>query len=297
MGQTRGRQADLGVFEPFAGLAQHLGCGHAQVVDRYHRMAAGHRTVDGIHHPFDPDRRVGQIDHEHAGAVVGFRHDDAQTRTIGPGDIGLAAVDDPMVTVHPAGGQHHRRVRPRAAVLGRFGHKEGRAHLALHHGRQEPLLQLGRTDLAQQVHVALIRGGHVAGHGAKRRQAGPDQHGGGFPVAQVAAVFQYMRGQDAGLAGGFLQFHRQVVGRPVRGPAGVFFIRRDGVADKGLDPVRDLQRARAHATVIKRICHFGAIRIAPSRRIVSPFSMVFSTIDPTIWANSDGSPRRGGKGT
>jgi len=41
----------------------------------------------------------------------------------------------------------------------------------------------------------------------------------------------------------------------------------------------------------------GSIRMAPSRRITSPFIMGFSAIVWHRWANSAGSPRRGGKGT
>ena len=42
--------------------------------------------------------------------------------------------------------------------------------------------------------------------------------------------------------------------------------------------------------------HFGAIRIAPSSRIVSPFSIAFSTMWHASAANSPGRPRRGGNG-
>src|ERR1700736_5847059 len=43
--------------------------------------------------------------------------------------------------------------------------------------------------------------------------------------------------------------------------------------------------------------HLGCIRIAPSRRIVSPFNMGISKIAATICANSSGLPRRFGNGT
>ena len=41
----------------------------------------------------------------------------------------------------------------------------------------------------------------------------------------------------------------------------------------------------------------GAIRIAPSSRITSPFSIGFAMISRTSDANSAGRPSRGGKGT
>src|SRR5689334_14719 len=43
--------------------------------------------------------------------------------------------------------------------------------------------------------------------------------------------------------------------------------------------------------------YFGAIRIAPSRRITSPFIIGLTTISRTSDANSDGRPSRGGNGT
>jgi len=43
--------------------------------------------------------------------------------------------------------------------------------------------------------------------------------------------------------------------------------------------------------------HFGAIRIAPSSRITSPFNIGFSMICRTSDANSSGRPSRGGNGT
>ena len=43
--------------------------------------------------------------------------------------------------------------------------------------------------------------------------------------------------------------------------------------------------------------HFGAIRIAPSMRMTSPFSMTLCTISRTSDANSSGRPKRGGNGT
>src|SRR5678810_417997 len=45
------------------------------------------------------------------------------------------------------------------------------------------------------------------------------------------------------------------------------------------------------------IGHFGDIRIAPSRRMHSPLSIVFSQMCATSAAYSSGRPRRGGNGT
>src|ERR1700759_45617 len=45
-----------------------------------------------------------------------------------------------------------------------------------------------------------------------------------------------------------------------------------------------------------RCAHLGCIRMAPSRRMVSPFNIGISKIEATSWANSSGLPRRLGKG-
>ncbi|PAV93486.1 hypothetical protein WR25_24193 [Diploscapter pachys] len=119
-------EADLGVFEPFAAVPQHLVRRDAQIVDPHHGMATGHRAVDRVEHAFDGDRRVGQIDQEHAGAPgpvggVGLRHDDPDLRALGTGDERLATVDHPVIAVERRGGLHHRRIRAGAAVCrGRY---------------------------------------------------------------------------------------------------------------------------------------------------------------------------------
>jgi hypothetical protein len=47
-------------------------------------MAAGHRTVDRVEHALDADGGIGQVDEEHAGALVGLGHDDADFRAVAP---------------------------------------------------------------------------------------------------------------------------------------------------------------------------------------------------------------------
>src|SRR5699024_8490373 len=54
-------------------------------------------------------------------------------------------------------------------------------------------------------------------------------------------------------------------------------------------------RLRLSATDVED--HFGAMRIAPSRRIVSPLSIGLATIDSTSWAYSVGLLSRAGWGT
>src|SRR3546814_3383516 len=72
---------------------------YAQIVDCDRCMAARHGTVDRIEHALDADCRVGKVDEEHASAVIGPGHDDADLRALRAGNERLAAVDHPMVAV------------------------------------------------------------------------------------------------------------------------------------------------------------------------------------------------------
>src|SRR6185295_124020 len=76
-----------------------------------------------------------------------------------------------------------------------------------------------------------------------------------------------------------------------------------GVVDRDVVPVADEVRGDGTADVPEPDdaealagAHFGAIRIAPSSRIVSPFSITFSTMCRTSAANSAGRPSRDGNG-
>jgi hypothetical protein len=64
----RRAEPHLRIFEALARLPQHLVGGDAQIVDGQLGMGAGHRIVDGVGRMVDGDRRIGQIDQEHAGA-------------------------------------------------------------------------------------------------------------------------------------------------------------------------------------------------------------------------------------
>src|SRR3546814_5667259 len=85
----------------------------------------------------DADRGIGQVDEEHARALLGLCHHDADARALRTGDEGLAAVDYPVVAVEVAGCLHHRRVRSRPALVGGLGHKEGPTDAALDPRLQE----------------------------------------------------------------------------------------------------------------------------------------------------------------
>src|SRR6478736_5733477 len=82
------------------------------------------------------------------------------------------------------------------------------------------------------------------------------------------------------------------LGRPVVDAEGQHLIRNEHVANKTFDALGDLPRPNRSDAA-----HFGAIRMAPSRRITSPLSIGLMTIDSTRSANSAGRPRRLGKGT
>ena len=168
VGEPCRRKADLGILEPLAGIAEHLVSRHPQVVDGDLGMAAGHRAVDRVRHPGDLDRRIGQVDEEHAGPAVAVRvfglgHHDPDLRALGSGDEALLTIDDPVVAVFAAGGDHHRRVRARAVQFRRFGHEESRARAALDQRGKEALFEVRAADLADQIHVALVGRLRVAG--------------------------------------------------------------------------------------------------------------------------------------
>ena len=70
----------------------------------------------------------------------------------------------------------------------------------------------------------------------------------------------------------------------MRALARVLLERGDNVAHEGFDFVGKVQRAVADAAAFQQRAHFGAMRMAPSRRMTSPFSMMLSTMDSTSLA-------------
>ncbi len=116
----------------------------------------------------DADRGIGQVDEEHARALLGLRHHDADARAQRAGDKGLAAVHHPVIAVEVTGRLHHRRVGPGSAIFGGFGHEEGGADAALDHRLQETVLEFGAALLAEQIHIALVGCHRVARERAER---------------------------------------------------------------------------------------------------------------------------------
>jgi len=249
MGQAGRRQADLGVFEALPDLAQHLVGRDAQIVDGDDAVTARHGAVDGVEHPFDADRGIGQIAEKERRAFLGLRHDDADRRPVRAGDEGLAARNDPMIAVLAGGRLHHRGVRARAAV--RLGHEEGRARAPRRERAQEVLLLGGRGDLLQQRHVALVGGHDVERDGAEHRIAGGAEDGRDLAVleAHAAEFFPDMGREQAGGAGLFLQFVAELVRRPVMADARVVLVGDHDIADEGVDARRDLGFALAAGKV------------------------------------------------
>ncbi len=216
MRQARRAEADLRIFETIAGCAEHLVGGYAKVLDLDLGMSAGHRTVDRIDHAQGADRGIRQIDQEHAGADVRLRHDDADPGAIGPGDEFLPPVDHPVIAVQPARGLHHRRIGSCTARVRRLGHEERRTRFARHQRFQEARLLLGASDLAEQIHIALIGRHRVAGKRPQGRKTGLDQGLGGLALREMRSIRQDVRRQDAGLACPGAQFLHQLVARAVR---------------------------------------------------------------------------------
>jgi hypothetical protein len=126
-------------------------------------MSAGHRTIDRIQHAQRADRGIRQIDEEHARAIVRLRHDDADPGAFGSGDELLSPVDDPVIAIQVHVVCIIDGSDPCTARVRRLGHEERRTRLPDTKGLQEARLLLGASDLAEQIHIALIGRHRVAG--------------------------------------------------------------------------------------------------------------------------------------
>src|SRR3546814_20367957 len=102
----------------------------------------------------DADRGIGQVDEEHARALPGLCHHDADARALRTGDEGLAAVDYPVVAVEVAGCLHYRRVRFRPALVGGFGHKQGRTDSATDLWFKTNHLEFGEAFFSRPIKLA-----------------------------------------------------------------------------------------------------------------------------------------------
>ena len=198
-------------------------------------MAARHRTIDRIKHAQRLDRGIRQVDQEQAGAVVRLRHDDADPGALGAGDEFLASVDDPVIAVEFARGLHHRRIGAGAAFVGRFGHEERRTRSSGHQRLQKARLLLGASDLAEQVHIALIGRHRVAGQRPQGREAGLYQGNRGLTLREMRSIGQNVRREHAGLARLVAQFLHEVVARPVRARPRILLVGDHFGADECLD--------------------------------------------------------------
>ena len=147
----------------------------------------------------------------------------------------LASVDDPVIAVQSARGLHHRRIGSRAACIGRLGHEERRTRPARHQRLEKARFLFGASDLAEQIHVALVGRHRVAGERPQRRETGLDQGNRGLALREVRSVGQNMRRQHAGLACLVAQFLHQFVARAVRPRPRILLIGDHLGADEGLD--------------------------------------------------------------
>ena len=193
------------------------------------------------HHP---DGGVGQVDEEHAGALVRLRHHDPDLCAVGPGDERLATVDHPVVAILATGRQHHRGIRAGTALRGGLRHEEGRACITLDHRLKKARLELGTADLAEQVHIAFVRCGGVAGERPQRREARPLEHDRRLALRKMRAVGQDMRREYTSRTRLFLELGNQVFGwAVVMVTPRVPLIGNDDIANERLHPCRDVGRA------------------------------------------------------
>ena len=115
--------------------------------------------------------------------------------------------------------------------------------MALHQRLEEMLLLLRRPDLAEQIHVAFIGRGRVAGQRAERRQAALLQDMRGLALGEMRAVVQDVRRQHAGGARLAAHLGHEFIGRSVARPPRIVLVGDDRLPDKRLDPIGDLVRA------------------------------------------------------
>ncbi|MND91113.1 hypothetical protein D3C80_832240 [compost metagenome] len=97
----------------------------------------------------------------------------------------------------------------------------------------------GVGDLAQQVHIAFVRGHDVEGDRAERRQARGLQHQGRRALRQVRAVRADMRRHQSCATRQLSQLGDEFVSRAVRGGARVLLIGNDDIADETFDAFGD----------------------------------------------------------
>jgi len=232
------------------GRAEDMGVRHLQAIDQNLGMAAGHGAVERVDDALDLHRRMRQVHEEHRGArgraLTGARHDDADLGADRSGDEHLAAMDVPISAGAPVldrSGHQHRRIGARTALRRRLRHEEGRALLAGHQGRQKALFLLRRSDPRQQEHVALVRRHGVDRHRPEWRKAGAFEHGSGLALAQVVSIRQDVRRQDACRTRQASQLQHQIFRGPMGTAAWIRFVRDDGLADEGFDPLGDLPAA------------------------------------------------------
>jgi hypothetical protein len=165
-----------------------------------------------------------------------------------------------MIAVQAGKGLHHRRIGAGPAVGGRLGHEEGGARGSRDQRLQKSPFLLLRRDLAQEVHIAFVGRHHVERDRPERRQAGGAQHQEGLRVAQMPAVRQDVRRQQAGGARMFAQFRNEVRRRAVRAAAEIAFISRNHIADEPFGP-----RGDCGGAAIFRFVLAHAAPIPPSR--------------------------------
>ena len=119
-------------------------------------------------------------------------------RTLGPGDEPFAPAHDVAVAPALGPGQHHAGgVGARARR--RLGHDDGGADPAVDDRLQPALLLLGRADLLQHQHVAVVGCSAVAGHRPEARAAQllVDHRHADRPQALAAALPRHLRRPQA----------------------------------------------------------------------------------------------------
>ena len=167
--EARAFEAQLGVVEALAGLADQGVGSHAAAVEPNLAVAAVREAVHRTDVANQFPARIGGVDQEPAHPFGGARDHDREGRVDGTRREPLVPIEHPAVAVAACRGADHAGVRAHARRG--LGHGEGRADLAAQQRRQPAFALRRRGQVQQGVDVGLV--GRGAAHRTGAQQAAP----------------------------------------------------------------------------------------------------------------------------
>ena len=198
-----GSKAALDDFEAAALAEDHVGGGHADVVEGDVAVTV-RGVVEAVHAQHAVDGDAGGLGGDEDDGLllvdrgvfgVALAHDDVDlaARVTGTGRPPLGAVQDPVVTLLAHGQGDVGGVR--AGDVG-LGHQEGGSDLALEQWLEPLVLVLLCAVLGEHLHVACVGGGAVGGLGCGQALAQVLCHQAVFQVGEAGALLEVVLGQE-----------------------------------------------------------------------------------------------------